>query len=179
MIPSEEQVKLLWQKYHLPREKQIHVNLVAKVAIFLAEQLKTKNHELRTDIVVAAALLHDLDKNIPKLPGEMHPDTCVRVLKEEGMEEVAELVKTHPLHTIVDPLLAPKTREEKVLFLADKMVKYEVITVDKRFRLWNDEHLPVEEQAILDASYPKVKQLEREIFSIIDINPSDVVNLVR
>ncbi|MBI5619911.1 hypothetical protein HY950_03045, partial [Candidatus Gottesmanbacteria bacterium] len=81
----------------------------------------------------------------------------------EGMEEVAALVKAHPLHAILDPLTAPKTWEEKILFLADKMVKYKIIGVDGRFALWNAEHLPAGQQAILDASYPKVKELEKEI----------------
>jgi len=91
---------------------------------------------------------------------------------------VAELVKTHPLHAILDPTIAPSTWEEKLLFLADKMVKYEIITVDKRFALWNAEHLPPKEQDILDRAYPKVKALEREVFDLIGIVSEDVVQLL-
>ncbi|MBI4066465.1 hypothetical protein HY411_02000, partial [Candidatus Gottesmanbacteria bacterium] len=81
----------------------------------------------------------------------------------------------HPLHAILDPAIAPKTIEEKLLYLADKMVKYEVIGVDGRFRLWNDEHLPVEEQEILDAAYPKVKELEKEVLGMIGMEPEEFV----
>ncbi len=158
MIPTEEQAKALWDKYQLPERKRNHVALVAKVALSLAEK-RTVNKNL----LLAGALLHDIDKNIPRLPGERHPDTAVRILREEGMEEVAELVKTHSLHAILDPAICPKTLEEKLLYLADKMVKDEVIGVDARFALWNDEHLPPDVQKILDDSYPKVKELEKEI----------------
>lgn len=164
MIPTEDQVKRLWDKYGLPERKRRHVTLVARVAGFFASRVSASTHQpINASLLRAAALLHDIDKNIPRLPGEQHPDTGVRILKEEGMEEVAELVKTHPLHAILDPAICPKTWEEKILYLADKMVKDEVIGVDARFALWNDEHLPADQQKILDESYPKIKALEKEI----------------
>ncbi len=180
MIPTEDQCKQLWEKYKLPEYKRRHVVLVAKVARFLTKQLKIKilNFKVDEKLLNAGALLHDIDKNIPKLPGEQHPDTAVRILCEEGMEEVATLVKTHPLHAILDPVITPKTWEEKLLYLADKMVKQEIITVDKRFALWNDEHLHLDTQATLDAAYPKVKDLEKEIFGSIGLHPDDVAKLV-
>ncbi len=179
MIPTEQEAKALWETYQLPEKKRVHVALVAKVAVFLAKKItQLTNQPINQSLLLAAALLHDIDKNIPKLPGEQHPDAGVRILREEGMEEVAELVKTHSVHFILDPATAPNTWEQKILFLADKMVKYEIITVDKRFALWNAEHLPAKEQDVLDRAYSKVKALEREIFDIIGITPSDVVQLV-
>ena len=179
MIPSEDQAHKLWEKYKLPAVKKNHVSLVAKVALFLAAKCEEVDPTIviNEHLLLVAALLHDLDKNIPKKPGEQHPDTGVRILREEGMDEVADLVKTHPLQAILDPKLVPKTWEEKLLFLADKMVKSEIITVDERFKLWNDEHLPPKEQAILDACYPKVKALEKEIFDFIKIRPEQVASI--
>mgnify|MGYP001565615230 CR=1 FL=1 len=173
MIPTEEQAKALWDKYGLPDSKRRHVMLVAKVAKFLAQHF-----QVNEKLLVAGALLHDIDKAAKKLPGERHPDAAVRILREEGMAEVADLVKTHPLHAILDPNIVPKSWEEKLLYLADKMVKYEVITVDLRFKLWNDEHLPADAQAVLDAAYPKVKQLESEILGIAGLNAEQICNFV-
>ena len=180
MIPNNNQVKALWDKYELPEKKRVHCVLVARVAKFLCDKLKTQNPKFKIDehLLFVSALLHDIDKNIPKLPGEQHPDAAVRVLREEGMEEVAALVNTHPLHTILDPVLVPKTWEEKLLYLADKMVKYEIITVDKRFALWRAEPLSASVRAILDATYPKVKELEKEVFGIIGVAPEEVARLI-
>lgn len=177
MIPTEEQAKKLWDTYQLPQAKRVHVTLVARVACFFAERLRTMNIEPRTDLLRAAALLHDIDKAVVKLEGEMHPDTAVRILKVEGMDEVGKIVATHSLHAILDPKIAPTTWEQKLLYLADKMVKYEIITVDKRFALWRAENLPPADVDTLDKTYPKVKQLEKEIFTLIDITPQEVVYL--
>ncbi len=163
MIPTEEQAKKLWDKYRLPENKRVHVALVAQVAVSFASKIQNVNIPL----VRAAGLLHDIDKAAQKLPGEQHPDTAVRILKEEGMEEVAALVKTHPLHAILDPMITPKTWEEKCLYLADKMVKYEILTVDERFDLWRAEDLPENARTILEQAYPKVKLLEREMYAIL------------
>lgn len=180
MIPTEEQAKAVWEKYALPEKKRIHVSLVRDVALFLAHRLAV-HHEpitINQPLLSAAALLHDIDKAISKLPGEVHPDTAVRVLREERMEEVAAIVKTHSLHAILDPAICPTTWEERLLYLADKMVKFEVITVDKRFALWRAEDLPDDARLLLDQTYPRVKAWEKEIFSLIGIAPAEVAGLV-
>ncbi len=175
MIPTANEAKALWDKYQLPGYKQQHVELVGQVAVFLARKLSNALQvPINEKLILAGALLHDIDKNIPKLPGEAHPDAGVRILREEGMDEVAKLVKTHPLHAVLDPDIAPKTWEEKVLFLADKMVKLDIITVDKRFALWRKEQMPEETQHVLEAAYPHVKKLEKEIFDRIGIRPEQV-----
>lgn len=172
MIPTTSQAKALWEKYRLPGQKRIHVLLVARVAMFFATKF-----EVNKKLLLAAALLHDIDKAAPRLAGERHPDTAVRILRGEGMSEVADLVATHPLHAILDSSISPKTWEQKLLFLSDKMVKYDIVGVDKRFALWRDEQLPPEEQKILDRSYPKVKELEQEVFKTLGITLQEVVKL--
>lgn len=180
MIPTKDQVVTLWDKYNLPEQKRIHVTLVARVALWLARKLKvqSENFNVNEQLLEVAALLHDIDKTIPKLPGERHPDTAVRVLREQGMAEVADIVKTHSLHSIVDPDIAPKTWEEKLLYLADKMVKYEIITVDKRFALWEAEDLPEDGRAMLHRCYPLVKLLENDVFTRIGIHAEEVAKLL-
>ena len=174
MIPTEEQAKALWEKYNVPEQKRVHLALVARVAKFLASKI---NQPMNLPLLLAAALLHDIDKNVPRFAGERHPDTAVRILKEEGMEEVAEVVKTHPLHAILDQTIAPKTLEEKILYLSDKMTKYDIVGVDGRYALWRSENLPPDAVAILDATYPKVKLLEKEMFSLTGIAAEEVSTL--
>jgi putative nucleotidyltransferase with HDIG domain len=179
VLPSEEKIHELWEKYRVPEYKRKHMAIVARVALFFADRLTTTNplSTINRELLHAAALLHDIDKNIQHRPDERHPDAGVRVLRDEGMEEVANLVATHPLHAILDPKIKPKTWEEKFLYLADKMIKQEIITVDKRFDLWRNERLPEEAYALLTSCYPDVKNLEREVFDIIGILPGDAANI--
>jgi putative nucleotidyltransferase with HDIG domain len=169
MIPTEQQAKELWEKYHLPQQKRIHSQSVAHHAMSLARTLRGKNQKIRIhmNLLLAGCLLHDIDKNIPPLPGETHPQTGVRILTEEGMHEVAQLIRYHSVQFIDNPKTAPKTIEEKLLFLSDKMVKQEVIGIDRRFKEWlaqND--LPEDQKQMLQRVYPKVKALEREVLQI-------------
>ncbi len=175
MIPTEEQVRALWEKYDLPEKKRRHVELVARVAGELARRVKSLKSKVKIneELLMAAALLHDIDRNVEKLPGERHPDAGVRILRVEGMGEVADIVKTHSVHAILDPSIAPKTWEEKLLFLADKMVKQEVIGVDARFAQWNEENLPEPEIAMLKRAYPKVKELETELLSLVGMESGE------
>ena len=57
------------------------------------------------------------------------------------------------------------------------MVKYDIVGVDQRFALWRAEQLPQEAREILDASYPKVKALEKEVFNIAGITHADIARL--
>jgi putative nucleotidyltransferase with HDIG domain len=179
MIPPSPIVQTLWDRYSLPQYKRHHCTLVATVAVYLATQLQKKGYEIDIALLEFAALVHDIDKNIPLLQGEHHPDAGVRVLQKEGYEGVARIVKKHSLPAILDPMMAPTTWEEKLLYLADKMVKQDIITVDIRFALWRAESLPAEAVVQLDQAYPKVKALEKELFDMIGIIPDDIAGLAR
>ena len=175
MSPSQNKCFELLKKYDFPDKKLRHVTLVSEVAKFLGVEIKKKRPDLKINVslLVAAGLLHDIDKNIPGREGESHPFTGVRVLKEEGYGEVAEVVSKHSLEAFLNPENLPKVWEEKILALSDKMVKNEIITVDERYRLWREENIP-EQNAVLDATYPLLKNLEQEVFGIIEMNPEDV-----
>lgn len=179
MIPTGQQIEELWNTYGLPERKRHHCKLVAGVAVFFARRLANipDTPPVNIPLLAAAALLHDLDKMAPKREGEHHPDTGVRILREHGFSAVADLVRTHPVHAILDQSIAPKTREQELLYLADKMVKDTVITVDKRFSLWQEENLPEEAQRMLASAYPLAKALERKVCEAIGIAPEDLVRL--
>jgi putative nucleotidyltransferase with HDIG domain len=176
IVPTYSEILELWKVYGLPEKKQQHSLLVAKLALFFASRLLQKKQiSVQTNLLLAAALLHDIDKNISGNAGERHPDTGVRILKEVGLEEVARIVKTHPLHAILDETISPKSWEEKLLFLSDKMVKHDIITVEERFALWKAEPLAIDEQKVLDQSYQKVKLLAKEVLSAIGMTPEEVI----
>lgn len=179
MIPTEQEAIQLWEKYSLPEKKRIHVRWIAKLALFLSRELRTKGIQVNDATLLAGCLLHDIDKNIPRLPGEFHPQTGVRILRNEGMDEVADLIQYHSVQYIENPETAPKTWEEKLLFLCDKMVKQSIIGVEERFRLWYaEDDLPQTQKEMLHRVEPLVKQLEQEVFALINNDPFEVAKLL-
>ena len=80
MTPSENDAKRLWDTYHLPSQKRTHCQLVAKVAVFLANRLQSSDPTivLNEDLLYVAGLLHDIDKNARK-DEETHPEAAVRI----------------------------------------------------------------------------------------------------
>lgn len=177
MVPSHDQIEELWNTCNLPEYKRGHSKLVARVARWFAREIMKHDPSVHIDmpLLSAAALLHDIDKAIPRQGNERHPDTGVRILRTLGYQEVSDLVRTHPLHAILDQTIAPTTWEEKILYLSDKMVKQTIISVDERFRLWRDEGLPQQAIHELAQCYPKVKALEKELCAFIQVKPEDVV----
>ena len=92
-----------------PGEKiEAHCRAVAKEARRLAELLPL---ELDTELLVSAALLHDVARAEPR-----HAETGAAWLHELGYEDAARLVEQHHDHEGTTP------DEAAILFLADKCV---------------------------------------------------------
>jgi HD superfamily phosphodiesterase len=166
MIPSMQRCHDLWDTYTFPVIKRKHVNAVLSVATAYGRHIEKNNPEiiLNWPLITAGCLLHDIDKAVEKLPGEKHPDASVRILKGEGCDEtLLRLVKRHSLHMIFDQSNHPETLEEKLVYLSDKSAKYEPIGIEKRFELWNKEHMTEESQSLLKQSYQKVVALRDEL----------------
>ncbi len=179
MIPDADAIQLLWDKYHFPPNKRTHVSVVAAVATALGARINEHaNGSVDLERIRAAALLHDIDKQAEKLPDERHPDAGVRILREEGMEELAEIVRTHPLHMILDSHAGPTTLEQQIVFIADKMVKYDFIGMDARFELWRKEPLTEKSRSILEASYPKAIELRDRLLELAGITEGDIKAMV-
>lgn len=179
MIPARQTIQHFWDTYQLPSYKRNHCLQVARLSLWFASRFiqADPTKRINTKLLEAGALLHDVDKLAPKKDGERHPEGAVRILRKQGYHEVADLVRTHPLHAILDQKLAPKTIEQKLLYLSDKMVKHTIITVDERFALWRSENLPPQAIRELDAAYPKVKGLEKEICLFVGVTPEEIAVL--
>lgn len=180
MIPSYEECLNLLSKYSFPKEKIKHVRLVAGIAKYFAQKITEKRPGviINSRLLEAASLLHDIDKNIPKREGEKHPMTGARILTSEGCGEVSEVVLKHDIESFLDTKRSPKTWEEKILVLADKMAKNEIVTVGERYKLWYEENI-AEQNKILDETYPFMKKLETFVFGIIGMTSDEVKSELR
>ena len=133
-----------------------HCKAVCKVAEEIAGNLINNGIKVNKTLVVAAALLHDVERL-----KKNHVIEGANLIRKLGFPEVAEVMSKHSLHGIEDPAKQPHTYEEKIVFYADKRAKgSEIVSLGERFR-------DLEERYNLDFTkeYEFAKKMEKELMA--------------
>jgi molybdenum cofactor cytidylyltransferase len=103
-----------------------HCREVARVADCITGSLNKAGAGLDREIVLAAALLHDLAKGRPG-----HAREAARLVREAGFHAVAEAITTH---MDIEPGQGKDISAGEILFLADKLVSGDrLVTLADRF----------------------------------------------
>jgi len=103
-----------------------HSRAVAEVALFLVDEMNRHGFCIDRDLLLAAALLHDLAKGRSD-----HALRSARMVREMGYERVAALVETH---MDIVPGRGEEVTAAELLYLADKLVSGDrVVTLPERF----------------------------------------------
>ncbi|MCE5243684.1 MAG: histidine phosphatase family protein [Desulfobacteraceae bacterium] len=136
-VPTGEKCRELWTRYGLSDEIAAHSETVAELARILAIYLNRAGLHLDVDLVVAAGLLHDLDKG-----GPLRSAVSAGLLLELGYPDVAKAVT---FHTHQGGKEAGAVDETDLVHLADRL-------------LWGDRPMPLDRQtglaSDLYASHP-------------------------
>ncbi len=157
-------------RYRLPDWLRRHSALVGELAQALASSLRGAGAAVDLELVRVGAALHDVGKS-PLLEGDprAHNELSALVLAAEGLGEVAEIARRHPVYAIRTPGLVPLTLEEKIVYYADRRAGLEIVPLEVRLRdqaarfpRWSAEILSCLEPA---------QSLERELFAHLEIRP--------
>ncbi|MFH1255717.1 MAG: HD domain-containing protein [Candidatus Diapherotrites archaeon] len=162
-VPSREEALALLEKHKMPKHILAHSLAVEKIARFLAEKLREKGEAVNLELVVAAALLHDIDKHKTFLTGN-HGDEGERILREEGFPEVGRLVAMHNLGRILGKL---NSLEEKIVWLSDKRVNHDkIVSLKERFAYLKKAYgeKSAEKMKAIASCQAPAEKLEEEIF---------------
>lgn len=112
-IPSPEEALAL-AELMIDAKGIAHGRLVAEVALVLARALQRQGYRLDTDLLFAAALLHDIAKGYPR-----HEIRGAEILESLGLKELAAIAAVHSdLRFPASGLIA----EKEIVCLADKVV---------------------------------------------------------
>ena len=129
MIPSKEECLSILNKNKTPSNVIEHCKAVCKVAEEIADNLIKKGISVKKDLVVASALLHDVERE-----KKDHIAAGAKLIKSIGFPEVAEVISKHSLYKIENPAQQPHTYEEKIIFYADKRAKgSKIVSLEERF----------------------------------------------
>ncbi|MBI4448035.1 HD domain-containing protein [Candidatus Woesearchaeota archaeon] len=155
MIPNFRQCVNLLTEYAVKETIFFHSFSVANYALKTAETLEKKGHKINKELVLAAALLHD----IKKLNAKHHTKEGAELLENLGYEEVAEIVKKHGFECLEKN--PPKTIEEKIVFYADKRDEWgQIVTLEERFEKLKERYGPNQNWGQF---YEYTKSLEKEL----------------
>ncbi len=162
-----------FDRYRYPDWLRTHSRVVGAIATRLAEAHVAAGHEVDVRTVTLGAYLHDIGKS-PLLAddGREHHVLGPLVLAAEGLVELAELARRHPVYAPRDPATAPRSLAEKIVYYADRRGGQRVVSLEERV----DEQLArFPELAHLRATdLAMAKAVEAEIFRGIDLRPEDL-----
>jgi uncharacterized protein (TIGR00295 family) len=131
VIPDEIQAIKLHEKYGSKDGIIKHCITVCKVAMIIAEEFVKRDKKIKTEVVRAASLLHDIGRSQDQTV--RHGVVGAEILEREGVDnEVVEAVRRHVGAGLTreearklglpDGDYIPRTLEELIVCFADKMV---------------------------------------------------------
>jgi putative hydrolase of the HAD superfamily len=170
---------LTWlEDQQLPHNLLAHVHAVAAAAYQLAVWLRAAGQEVNPVLTHRAALLHDLAKlKAMDRPPEQrigHAELAARMLLDRGEPVLAECARRHALFAILQPDLAPRTWEEKLVYFADKLVEgARMAGLDDRIASLRQRY-PIDSEKIA-AMAPALYTLQDELCAAIGIPPSELL----
>jgi len=129
-IPTTKECKKLIKEYSMLPGIVDHSIQVMRVSMALVDNLKS-GVLIDRDLVVSAALLHDITKTRSLTTKEHHDISAGVLLRELGFNRVAEIVEEHViLHNF---LPHGKLEEREIIYYADKRVMHDkIVTIEER-----------------------------------------------
>ena len=126
-IPTAAECEVILREiYAVPDVVIDHSKAVAEVALFIVDKMNRHGFSIDRDILLSAALLHDLAKGRPA-----HAVESARMVREMGYVAVAALIETH---MDIVPGTDAEVSAAEVLYLSDKLVSGDrMVTLPGRF----------------------------------------------
>ena len=123
-IPSPEECDELMAKYSMLPNIVAHSRQVMRVSLAITDNVK-KGVAINRDMIIAAALLHDITKTRSLKTREPHDQSGGELLRELGFVSIGEIVKQHVILFDFDP--NGRLKESEIINYADKRVMHDRI----------------------------------------------------
>lgn len=162
------------QKNEVPQNIVDHSLKVNQIAMYLGEKLVKAGEKVNLNLLNEASLLHDIDKHLSFFGKKKHGEEAPKILEEEEMQSIIPIVSKHHLHNILENgKKGLNSWEEKLVYYADKRVVHDkIVSIDERFAYLKKRYGQTNKTFLetIEKCYPKVKELEKEIFEKIGIS---------
>jgi HD superfamily phosphodiesterase len=162
-----------YRRYAYPKYLVGHSDVVGRIAGVVAAAHRRLGSDIDADKVTLAAYLHDIGRT-PLLASDDrdHAELSALVLAAEGMPALGELARRHPVYTVLDEARAPRTLEEKIVYVADRRGGMSVVSLDERMADAIGRH--PEHGGSLRRAHPLAREIEREVFDGLPFAPDEL-----
>ena len=170
-IPSRAECAELMVQYSMLPNIVEHSMQVMRVSLAITDNLKS-GVSVNRDLVLAAALLHDITKTRSLVTKERHDTSGGALMRELGFPRIAGIVEQHVI--IQNLNLEGKLEEREIVYYADKRVLHDtIVTIEERVHDLIQRDGAVEEiRNLILQNRSQVLTVERKIacFMKIDID---------
>jgi uncharacterized protein len=157
-IPSQEECDELMAKYCMLPNIVAHSRQVMRVSLVITDNLKS-GVSINRNLVMAAALLHDITKARSLETREPHDQSGGELLRELGFERIGEIVKQHVILLDFNP--QERLEEREIINYADKRVMHNrIVSLAERLEDLIQRYGTTEEIKNL------IRQNESQVFAI-------------
>ena len=159
----------------MPEHIVAHSIQVCRVGLCLADHLKLQAIQLNGQLVMAAALLHDITKTRSFETDENHALTGGQYLTDLGYPQVGNLVRQHVrLDDYSDQI---NLSEAVIINYADKRVLHDrIVSLDERMRYIQQRYgTQPEHEHRIQMLWERTTALEKQIFEDLPFSPDDLI----
>jgi len=162
-----------YDRYAYPDWLRSHSRLVGAIAGLLANARAAVGDAIDVDGVTIAAFLHDIGRS-PLLAGDPreHNELSALILAAEGLPACVEPARRHAIYTVLDPAAAPRTMEEKLVYVADRRGGMRIQTIEDRAKDTAARHAKYAGEVA--RAVPIALAIEREVFTGLPFSPAEL-----
>jgi phosphoglycolate phosphatase-like HAD superfamily hydrolase len=173
LLPCLEQCQAWMDENRVAGRLLAHVRMVAAAAYLMAAWLRRKGVAVDPLLAQRGGLLHALDKLVSQAGGQ-HGQLARATLLARGQPELAEIAARHLITAGGDAGSGPRTWEEKLVFLADKLVEQDRLTpLEERVTAVAGRYPGYAAQ--IRAGLPFAQAVRAEICQRLEIEPGELV----
>jgi metal-dependent HD superfamily phosphatase/phosphodiesterase len=167
-----------FRRYRYPDWLETHSRIVGAIAEALVAGRRTGAAQIDSDAVGLAAYLHDIGRT-PLVAGDPrdHNILSALILAAEDLGPCVEPARRHAIYTVLDPDLAPRTAEEKLVYVADRRGGQSVEPLEDRAR--DTARRNPRYAAEIERAIPLAKAIERDVFADVSFSPDQLSERVR
>ena len=157
------------------KEHSITVTCVAKE---IAEHLNQAGKKVDAELIVAAALLHDVTKTRSLETGEDHTETGAELLRQKGYFEISEIVRQH-VRLDYEPSNEKITEAEIVNYADKRVINRGVVSLQERreyiFRRYAGHYI---DASVLEKIWGDTEKIETKIFAEMPYGPEKLADKI-